>query len=46
MAADSAGVRGEKSLVPDLKKALETLSGAPQNAREVISRALTRLGGR
>jgi aminopeptidase N len=45
MAADSAGVRGEKSLVPDLKKALETLTGAPQSARAVISRALTRLGG-
>jgi hypothetical protein len=38
-------VRGEKSLVPDLKKALETLTGAPQSARAVISRALTRLGG-
>jgi aminopeptidase N len=45
VAANSAGVRGEKSLIPDLKKALETLTAAPQSARDLIARTITRLGG-
>jgi aminopeptidase N len=45
VAADSAGVRGEKSLIPDLRKALETLTAAPQSARDTVARAITRLGG-
>jgi aminopeptidase N len=45
VAADSAGVRGERSLVPDLKRALDTLTAAPEDARNVITRAITRLGG-
>jgi HEAT repeat protein len=45
VAADSAGVRGERSLIPDLRKALETMTAAPQSARDTVARAITRLGG-
>jgi aminopeptidase N len=44
-AAESAGARGEKSLAPDLKKALDGLAAAPQSARDSIGRVITRLTG-